>query len=89
MENKTLEKLIEIYNDEYQYLYDNNNIDISKDIDKFDDCMSDSAFLALLAIVADARGDVISSDRECAAFVRALSEFENVRSWKPKSAPLF
>lgn len=82
MENKTLEKLIEIYEEEYDYII-NNPIacfGIGKLVNSFNKSMNNLGFRSLLAVVADQRGKCIKTSAEAAAFMRALDRFKNARS---------
>lgn len=63
----------------YRYLYENyNDEDIAK-IQRdcaftFDECMKDPAFLQLACQYSNHRNDLMTSDRECAAFILALRD---------------
>lgn len=71
-----LEKMIEDFNKEYEYLYDN-YIEDAESVDEFDSKMkNDFAFKLLVSAFAEARHDFITSDREAAAFMRAFHKMQ-------------
>lgn len=62
------------FNKEYKSVCDHRGTDFSETVDEFD-----NFYLSHKTFVRDFvkfRGDILSSDRECAAFMSALSYFE-------------
>lgn len=82
MKNETLEKLVEFYKEEYEYI-DNNPVacfGIGKLVNRFNKEIKGLGFRCLLAIVADQCGQSIKTSTQAAAFMRALDRLKNARS---------
>lgn len=63
----------------YRYLYENYDDSEISEIQRncaftFDECMKDSTFLELASQYSRHRNDLMTSDRECAAFILALRD---------------
>ena len=71
------DKLLEIVNEEYEKLYKNNNYRIiRKYANDFDHKMeNDPCFNISVNVCASRRGDMYTSDRECAAFAVGFERF--------------
>ena len=68
-----MKKFLEVFNEQYEYLYDNPEEEKSEEVEKFDKLSgNNSVFRCLVRLVINAREDFISSDREAAAFVRTV-----------------
>lgn len=68
--------MIEEFNREYSYLYDN-YIEEPKNINEFDNRMkNDFAFKLLVTAFAEARHDLITSNREANAFMRVFHKMQ-------------
>lgn len=67
---------LEQFNREYDYLYDHHDhmAGYDKAVDSFDAFLKDKANASFVREFAAYRGDVVSSDREAAAFMFALDE---------------
>ena len=65
---------LEQFNREYEYLYDNHDHVAGYDeaVDSFDDFIKSEANAGFVKEFAAYRGDIVSSDREAAAFMFAL-----------------
>lgn len=72
------DKLLEIVNEEYEKLRDNNNFSvIRKYANEFDQNMdADPYFNVSVGVCAARRGDMFTSDRECAAFALGFERFK-------------
>lgn len=74
-----LEKMIEDFNKEYSYLYDN-HIEDAESVDEFDSKMkNDFAFKLLVSAFAEVRHDFITSDREVTAFMRVFRKMQEMQ----------
>jgi len=68
-----LDEIGEAFDNAYNYLYDSDNDELMRNAAfTFDACMSDTAFNQLACQFANHRHDLMTSDRECAAFILAL-----------------
>ena len=72
------DKLLEIVNEEYEKLRENNNFSvIRKYAAKFDGEMEvNPYFIVSVSVCAARRGDMYTSDRECAAFALGFERFK-------------
>lgn len=72
------DKLLEIVNEEYEKLYKNNNFSvIRKCANEFDKEMNANPFFNVsVCECAKRRGDMYTSDRECAAFALGFERFK-------------
>ena len=73
-----LDKLLEIVNEEYDKLRENNNFNvIRKYAYEFDSNMEDDPYFNVsVCECAKRRGDMYDSDRECAAFALGFERFK-------------
>ena len=69
-----LDEIGQWFDQEYRYLYEGIYSDEYQRgcAHAFDECMSDPAFNQLACLFANHRNDLMTSDRECAAFIIAL-----------------
>lgn len=72
------DKLLEIVNEEYEKLRENNNFSVIRIFaDEFDHKMgNDPHFNGSVCECAKRRGDMYDSDRECAAFALGFERFK-------------
>lgn len=72
------DKLLEIVNEEYEKLRENNNFSvIRKYADEFDNKMEDDPYFNVsVCEYAKRRGDMYDSDHECAAFALGFERFK-------------
>lgn len=72
------DKLLEIVNEEYEKLRDNNNFSvIRKYANEFDHKMEDDPYFNVsVCECAKRRGDMFNSNRECAAFALGFERFK-------------
>lgn len=75
---KTASQLLDRFNQEYNFLYENrdNVAGFNEAVAWFDKNMSDPNVAIMLQQLLEERGDVISSDREAAAFAFAFTSFD-------------
>ena len=73
-----MEKLLEKFNKEYEFLYDNDDNVCGYDeaVDAFDEDMKNPRFKKLVQDFVQYRNDFISSDREAAAFEFACESLD-------------
>lgn len=65
------------FNKEYQFLYEHDNVaGYDEAVDAFDEMMENEDFRRFVSGFVSYRQDLISSDREAAAFMFALESFE-------------
>ena len=75
--NINMRKLLERFKEEYDFLYERND-DVegyAEAVEAFDSFIENPANKEMLMAFNERRGDIISSDREAAAFMRALVAF--------------
>lgn len=80
MKNISIEKFLKQFKKEYNFLYDNNDRVAGRDeaIDTFDEMLKTQEwFKEFVREFCRYRGDIVSSDRECAAFMFALEVLDN------------
>lgn len=72
------DKLLEIVNEEYEKMLKNNNFNIiRKYADEFDQNMDHNPYFNVsVGVCAARRGDMFTSDRECAAFALGFERFK-------------
>lgn len=71
------DKLLEIVNEEYMKLCENNNFNVIRKYAKeFDKEMNNPYFNVSVCECAKRRGDMYTSDRECAAFALGFEHFK-------------
>ena len=81
MENYTLKKLMDYFNKAYDRMPTRQEEEY---INEFDDRLkNDFAFNLLVGAFVSFRGDIISSDREAAAFMTAIDEFRKECEARP------
>lgn len=70
-----MERLIKRFNELYEFLY-NNNMNTDGIALEFDELMKNNKYFAcVVKMFVERRGDFISSDRECAAFLLAIADY--------------
>lgn len=74
-----LDEILQQFNINYRYLYENCADPEIHEIQRncaftLDECMNDPAFHQLACQFANHRNDLMTSDRECAAFILALKD---------------
>lgn len=70
MNENQLKTLTKLFLDEYSILYDGKKPESTAQIDRFDEMSANNAgFQAILTAFAHYRHDIITSDRECNAFM--------------------
>lgn len=78
--NINMGKFLEQFKEEYNFLYErNDNVEgFAEAVEAFDNFIENPANQEMLMNFNELRGDIISSDREAAAFMRALAAFTKV-----------
>ena len=82
MENKVkvnTKEFLSKYNENYNYLYNTEDTQYNEYINIFDNEMKKNEdFKKMVIDFAKYRGDYLTSDRECIAFIMTLKERENL-----------
>jgi hypothetical protein len=77
MKKINISKFLEKFNQEYNFLYCNNNVaGADEAVEEYDKCIKNENFQNFVCEFVKYRNDIISSDREAAAFMFALASFE-------------